>query len=68
MFGQKDGIHVGHTLLAINKVALNGTVLEDGRDANEILANKENYPLTLKFGRPKLSTNEKIFLGKTIFS
>ena len=64
VFGQKEGINVGNTLLAINGVLLNGTVLEDGRDANELLANRENYPLTLRFGRPKLSTNEKIFLGE----
>ena len=64
VFGQKDGINVGNTLLAVNGVLLNGTILEDGRDANELLGNPENYPLTLRFGRPKLSTNEKIFLGK----
>jgi len=64
VFGQKDGINVGNTLLAINGVLLTGTVLEDGRDANELLADRDNYPLNLRFGRPKLSTNEKIFLGK----
>ena len=62
-FGEQEGIHMGNTLLAVNGILLNGTVLEDGRDANELLANQENYPLTLRFGRPKLSTNEKIFLG-----
>ena len=30
------------------------------------LANEANYPVSLKFGRPKLSTNEKIFLGSLI--
>lgn len=62
-FGQKDGVHNGHTLLAVNGNQLNGTVLDDGREVNAVLADESNYPISLKFGRPKLSTNEKIFLG-----
>lgn len=62
-FGQRDGIQNGHTLLAVNGVLVNGTALEDGRNVHDLLANESNYPLSLKFGRPKLSTNEKIFLG-----
>ena len=67
-FGQRDGIQMGHTLLTVNGVLVNGIVLEDGRDVQEVLSNEANYPLNLKFGRPKLSTNEKIFLGKLPFS
>lgn len=62
-FGQKDGINVGHTLLAVNGIQLNGTVLDDGREVNTVLADESSFPVSLKFGRPKLSTNEKIFLG-----
>lgn len=62
-FGQKDGIHVGHTLLAVNGIPLNGNVLEDGREVLAVLSDELNFPISLKFGRPKLSTNEKIFLG-----
>lgn len=62
-FGQKDGINVGHNLLAMNGIQLNGTLLDDGREVTPFLADQSNFPLCLKFGRPKLSTNEKIFLG-----
>lgn len=68
VYGQKDGINVGHILLAVNGVPLNGMLLDDGREITPFLADKSNYPLSLKFGRPKLSTNEKIFLGTYMLS
>ncbi|KAI9552159.1 hypothetical protein GHT06_022496 [Daphnia sinensis] len=66
-FGQKDGINVGHNLLAINGIQLNGTLLDDGREVSPFLADQSNFPLSLKFGRPKLSTNEKIFLASMFY-
>ena len=54
---------VGHTVLGINGISTAGKSLEDGRDILEVIANEENYPLAIKFGRPKLSTNEKIMLA-----
>ena len=66
-FGQKDGINVGHTLLAVNGIQLNGIVLDDGREVSAVLADESNFPISLKFGRPKLSTNEKIVLGISLF-
>lgn len=66
-FGQRDGIHVGHVLYAINDIPITGRQLDDGRDAMEVIENKENYPLTLKFGRPKMTTNEKIFLASMFY-
>lgn len=54
---------VGHTVLAVNGVAASGRQLEDGRDIMEMLANPDNYPISIKFGRPRLSTNEKIMLA-----
>lgn len=62
-FGQRDGVRVGHTLLSVNGVAANGKVLEDGNDILEMIANEENYPISIKFGRPRLSTNERIMLA-----
>lgn len=59
---------VGHALLAINGIPVTGTQLDDGRDAFEVLSNAENYPLNIKFGRPKLNTNEKIFLASMFHS
>ncbi|XP_055681339.1 trafficking protein particle complex subunit 4 [Lutzomyia longipalpis] len=67
VFGQKDGITVGHVLSAVNGMPVNGATLEDGRDAKEVLENKENYPLNLKFHRPKMTTNEKIVLASTFY-
>uniref|UniRef100_A0A1B0DEK5 Trafficking protein particle complex subunit n=2 Tax=Phlebotomus papatasi TaxID=29031 RepID=A0A1B0DEK5_PHLPP len=67
VFGQKDGITVGHVLSAINGVNVNGVTLEDGRDAREIIENKDNYPLNLRFHRPKMTTNEKIVLASTFY-
>lgn len=67
-FGQRDGIKVGHTILAINGDAVHGRKLEDGRDILEVIANSENYPIAIKFGRPKLSTNERIMLASMFHS
>uniref|UniRef100_A0A1B6D6Q7 Trafficking protein particle complex subunit n=1 Tax=Clastoptera arizonana TaxID=38151 RepID=A0A1B6D6Q7_9HEMI len=66
-FGQRDGIMVGHVLNAVNGVQVNGLQLEDGRDAMEIIDNKDSYPLSLKFGKPKMTTNEKIFLASMFY-
>ncbi|CAG9771379.1 unnamed protein product [Ceutorhynchus assimilis] len=66
-FGQRDGICVGHILYSINGIMITGRQLDDGRDAMEVLENRENYPLMLKFGRPKMTTNEKIFLASMFY-
>ncbi|CRL00702.1 CLUMA_CG013959, isoform A [Clunio marinus] len=66
-FGQRDGIFVGHQLIAVNGITVNGTILEDGRDVKEILENAENYPLNLRFCRPRMTTNEKIFLASMFY-
>ena len=54
---------VGHVILSVNGITANGRQLEDGKDILEMLANEDNYPINIKFGRPKLSTNEKIMLA-----
>jgi len=66
-FGQKDGIHVGHVLTAVNGIAITGRELEDGRDILEMLEQPENFPITLKFSRAKMTTNEKIFLASMFY-
>lgn len=66
-FGNRDGIQVGHLLYAINGMPVTGRQLDDGRDAMEVIENKENYPLLLKFGRSKMTTNEKIFLASMFY-
>ncbi|XP_061183055.1 trafficking protein particle complex subunit 4-like [Saccostrea echinata] len=68
-FGERDGIKVGHTLLAINGVPVEGRFLQsDGKDAMEIINSPQNYPINLKFGRTKLTTNERIMLGSMFHS
>lgn len=54
---------VGHSLIAINGEPLSARKLPDGRDALEVLANPDNFPINLKFGRLKLKTNERIMLA-----
>lgn len=46
---------------------MNGNTLEDGRNVRELIENAEQYPLTLKFTRPKMTTNEKIFLASMFY-
>jgi trafficking protein particle complex subunit 4 len=60
-------IPVGHVLTAMNGVTVNGLTTEDGRDVKEILESKDNFPVTLKFARPKMTTNEKIFLASMFY-
>ncbi|XP_057656645.1 trafficking protein particle complex subunit 4 [Diorhabda carinulata] len=66
-FGQKDGIQVGHVLNAINGIPVTGHQMDNGQSALEFLDKKENYPVTLQFGRPKMTTNEKIFLASMFY-
>lgn len=54
-------------MTAVNGAVANGSTLEDGRDVKEVLDNVDNYPLTLKFSRPKMTTNEKIFLASMFY-
>ncbi|XP_035740520.1 trafficking protein particle complex subunit 4-like isoform X2 [Vespa mandarinia] len=65
-FGQKDGIN-GHMLTAVNGSPVIGNELEDGRDVLEMLNQPENFPVTLKFSRAKMTTNEKIFLASMFY-
>jgi hypothetical protein len=57
---------VGHTVLAINGQPAEGRFIKDEkgtRDILDLIAGSENYPIAIKFGRPKLSSNEKIMLA-----
>lgn len=54
--------------MSINGVPVNGsTFCDDNRDVREFIENKNNYPITLKFARPKMTTNEKIFLASMFY-
>lgn len=58
---------VGHVLVSINGTPANGSTLEDGRDVRELIENAANFPLTMRFARPKMTTNEKIFLASMFY-
>jgi len=66
-FGERDGVCIGHALLAVNGEPLTYKELPDGRDVFEVLADKANFPLNLKFGRPTITTNEKIVLASIFY-
>lgn len=66
-FEQRDGINVGHVLCAINGLPVTDRHLKDGRDVLELLQNKENFPINIKFIRPRMTTNEKIFLASMFY-
>lgn len=53
--------------MSVNGISVTGQQLDDGRDVFEVLENPENYPLSLKFGRSKMTTNEKIFLASMFY-
>ena len=58
---------MGHVLVEINGVPATGSTLEDGRDVKTVIETKSNYPLNIKFSRPKMTTNEKIFLASMFY-
>ncbi|CAG2063094.1 unnamed protein product [Timema podura] len=66
-FGQRDGVMVGHVLTAVNGIPATGRQLDDGRDVFDIINERENYPLSLKFARLRMTTNEKIFLASMFY-
>jgi len=66
-FGERDGVSIGHALLSVNGQQVTYKELPDGRDVFDVIADKANFPLNLKFGRPKITTNEKIVLASMFY-
>jgi len=67
VFGQKEGICMGQTLLSVNGVPVTGGQMENGKDAVEFLDDVANFPVSLRFGRTRMTTNEKMFLGSMFY-
>ncbi|PIO26659.1 hypothetical protein AB205_0041580 [Aquarana catesbeiana] len=67
-FGQRDNIRVGHSVLSINGIDVSGRYTADGKEVLEFLGNPSNYPLSIRFGRPRLSSNEKLMLASMFHS
>uniref|UniRef100_A0A8C6YW49 Trafficking protein particle complex 4 n=1 Tax=Nothoprocta perdicaria TaxID=30464 RepID=A0A8C6YW49_NOTPE len=62
------GNTVGHAVLAINGAEVNGRLTADGKDIMEFLGNPANYPVSIRFGRHRLSSNEKLMLASMFHS
>ncbi|XP_016402457.1 trafficking protein particle complex subunit 4-like [Sinocyclocheilus rhinocerous] len=67
-FGQRDGIRVGHAVLSINGVDVNGKYTAEGKEILEYLKDPANYPVSIRFGRPRLTSNEKLMLASMFHS
>ncbi|XP_075765805.1 trafficking protein particle complex subunit 4 isoform X1 [Pelodiscus sinensis] len=59
---------VGHAVLSINGIDVNGKYTADGKEVLEYLCNPANYPVSIRFGRPRLSSNEKLMLASMFHS
>jgi len=68
VFGQRDGIKVGHVVMSVNGKNAQGKKLEDGTDVLETINNEKNYPMSIKFGRPTLTSNEKLMMASMFHS
>ena len=66
-FGERDGVCIGHALMAVNGQQVTYKDLPDGRNVFDVLADKNNFPLNLKFGRPKITSNEKLVLASMFY-
>jgi len=59
-------LSVGHTVLSVNGQTADGRLLKGeagAKDILDVINDDENYPIAIKFGRAKLSSNEKIMLA-----
>ncbi|CAL8084027.1 unnamed protein product [Calicophoron daubneyi] len=62
-FGGNEEVKNGYAVLEVNHVPVKGTCLDDGREIIQYFADEENFPLTIKFGRPRLRPNDRIQLA-----
>ncbi|XP_059494972.1 trafficking protein particle complex subunit 4 isoform X2 [Stegostoma tigrinum] len=58
----------GYAVLSINGFDVNGRYMADNRDVLEYLNTSFNYPLAIRFGRPRLTSNEKLMLASMFHS
>ena len=76
-FGARDPVKIGHNLLAINgqpvyleKMEKNKLKIDELRGADDVhayLNDPANFPCQLRFGKPSLSTNDKLVLTGRFF-
>lgn len=59
---------VGHAVLSINGIDVIGKNTAEGKDILEYLKDSTNYPVSIRFGRARLSSNEKLMLASMFHS
>lgn len=59
---------MGHAVLSINGVDVAGKNTAEGRDILDFLADPSSYPVSVRFGRARLSSNEKLMLASMFHS
>lgn len=59
---------VGHAVLSINGVDVNGKYTAEGKEIVEYLKDPANYPVSIRFGRARLTSNEKLMLASMFHS
>jgi len=68
IYGEKEGIQVGHSIISINGETLVGKTMPSGVPALQYLSNEQNFPVTIRTGKSPLNTNERIMLASMFHS
>ncbi|CAI5450241.1 unnamed protein product [Caenorhabditis angaria] len=73
VFGEKEGVKLRYYVKSINNSPVSGTRFfvdneEEPQNVLEFLQKPENFPVTVKFAAPTISTNEKIILSSMFHS
>ncbi|PAV77944.1 hypothetical protein WR25_14024 [Diploscapter pachys] len=71
IFGEKDDVKVRYVLTAVNGHAVSDTrffIDNQPQEVLDYLKEQNNFPVSLRFAPPSLSTNEKIILSSTFHS
>lgn len=55
-------------MLSINGVDVNGKYTAEGKEILEYLKDPSNYPVSIRFGRARLTSNEKLMLASMFHS
>ncbi|CAG9535681.1 unnamed protein product [Cercopithifilaria johnstoni] len=71
VFGERDGIGLRYTVSAVNGAPVQACkVIFDGAEKMvlDVIQDEMNYPLSIRFQPPTITTNEKIILSSTFHS
>ncbi|XP_065831745.1 trafficking protein particle complex subunit 4-like isoform X2 [Oscarella lobularis] len=65
-YGDKETI--GLSVVGVNDEAVQGKTLHSGQRILDFLAEPSNFPIRLRFAKPRLTSNERIMLGSMFHS